>query len=80
MTIVHPADDRLSFVTVGQGRNRISTKLDRSEVEVDMARLLIALLVTCVLAGSLTACESGSRMDPMQYGGDAPGDINSNHH
>lgn len=44
-----------------------------------MVRLLMALLMTCVLAGSLTACE-GSHMDPVSYGGDAPGDINSNHH
>lgn len=43
-----------------------------------MIRTLMALLMVCVLAGSLTAC--GSHMDPMSYGGDAPGDINSNHH
>lgn len=45
-----------------------------------MVRLLMALLMTCVLAGSLAACDSNSKMDPMSYGGDAPGDINSNHH
>lgn len=48
-------------------------------MEVDVIRILMAVLMVCVLAGSLTACGS-SHMDPMSYGGDAPGDINSNHH
>ena len=48
-------------------------------METDMVRLLMALLMTCMLAVSLTACESG-HMDPMSFGGDAPGDISTNHH
>ena len=79
MSIVHPVDDGLSFVKRGPERNTSSTNLERSEMEVDVIRILMALLMVCVLAGSLTACGS-SHMDPMSYGGDAPGDINSNHH
>ena len=79
MSMVHPVDDGLSFVKRGPERNTSSTNLERSEMEVDVIRILMALLMVCVLAGSLTACGS-SHMDPMSYGGDAPGDINSNHH
>lgn len=44
-----------------------------------MSRILMLLVVLGVVAGGLAACDSG-HMDPMSYGGDAPGDINSNHH
>jgi hypothetical protein len=79
MTVVHAGDDRLSFVMIGQDGNKISPTLDRRAMEADVVRYLMALLMTCVLAGSLTACDGG-HMSPMSYGGDAPGDINSNHH
>ena len=44
-----------------------------------MSKMLMLLLTIFVMMGSLTACDSGS-MSPPAYGGDAPGDINSQHH
>src|SRR5689334_4226544 len=79
MTVVHVGDDRLSFVTIGQDGNRIAAKPECSAMEADVVRYLMAFLMMCMLAGSLTACDGGS-MSPVSYGGDAPGDINSNHH
>jgi hypothetical protein len=44
-----------------------------------MSKTLMLLLTMFVMMGSLTACDSGS-MSPMSFGGDAPGDVNSQHH
>jgi hypothetical protein len=44
-----------------------------------MTRILMLLVATIVTLGGLTACDAG-HMDPIANGGDAPGDINSNHH
>lgn len=44
-----------------------------------MNRILMLLVTAMLTLGGLAACDSG-HMDPISNGGDAPGDINSNHH
>lgn len=44
-----------------------------------MTRILMLLVATMLTLGGLAACDGG-HMSPLSYGGDAPGDINSDHH
>jgi hypothetical protein len=42
--------------------------------EQNVPRIFIVLFTAIIALSSLTACDSG-KMDPIQNGGDAPGDI-----
>ena len=39
-----------------------------------MTRIFVMLFTAIIALSSLTACDSG-KMDPIQNGGDAPGDL-----
>ena len=79
MNSMHEVNAGFSFVKVKLLDNYWSVERYQWKVGVPMSKMLMLLLTMFVMMGSLTACDSGS-MSPTAYGGDAPGDINSQHH